>query len=65
VLGVNVVNSSPPRLVASTRFANITGRPYAVSPDGQHVFIKVLTTEHTAHSIRVVLNGLGAGRAPQ
>jgi eukaryotic-like serine/threonine-protein kinase len=56
---------SPPQLVASTRFANITGRPFAVSPDGQRVLIKVPTIEHSARSIRVVLNGFHAGGTPQ
>ena len=51
----------PPRLIAPPRFANLSGRPYAVAPDGQRFLIKVPTTEHSAHSVRVVLNGFPAG----
>ena len=55
----------PPRLFAPTRFANITGRPYAPSPDNRRFLIKVPTTAHSAHSIRVVLNGFHAGGTPR
>jgi serine/threonine-protein kinase len=55
----------PPRLFAPTRFANITGRPYAPSPDGRRFLIKVPTTEHSAPSVRVVLNGFRAGGTPK
>jgi hypothetical protein len=34
----------------------MTGRPYAMAPDGKRFLIKVPTTEHSARSIRLVLN---------
>jgi tRNA A-37 threonylcarbamoyl transferase component Bud32/WD40 repeat protein len=55
----------PPKLLAPTRFANITGRPYAVSPDGRRFLIKVPSTKHSAQSIRVVLNDFHAGGTPR
>jgi serine/threonine-protein kinase len=46
----------PPRLLAAQRFANYAGRPYAVAPDEQRFLIKLSSPEHTAQSIRVILN---------
>ncbi|HEY7027496.1 MAG TPA: protein kinase [Gemmatimonadales bacterium] len=45
-----------PRLIAPQRLTNMTGRPYAMAPDGKRFLIKVPTTEHSARSIRLVLN---------
>jgi eukaryotic-like serine/threonine-protein kinase len=47
----------PPQLIASQRFANYAGRPYAVAPDEQRFLIKIPSSEHSAGSIRLVLNG--------
>jgi hypothetical protein len=46
----------PPRLLAAQRFANYAGRPYAVAPGEQRFLIKIPSSEHSAHSIRVILN---------
>jgi len=46
-----------PRLMSPQRMANYAGRPYAVSPDGQRFLIKLPSSEHSAHSIRLILNG--------
>jgi hypothetical protein len=46
----------PPQLLATQRFANYAGRPYAVAPDGQRFLIKIPSAEHSARSIRVILN---------
>jgi Tol biopolymer transport system component/tRNA A-37 threonylcarbamoyl transferase component Bud32 len=46
----------PPQLLAAQRFANYAGRPYAVAPDGQRFLIKIPSGEHSARSIRVILN---------
>ena len=52
----------PPRLIASQRFANYSGRPYAVAPDGQRFLIKLSSPEHSARSIRVILgSSISAG----
>lgn len=67
---VDVVPGSPPgfgapRLVSPARFANITGRPYAVSPNARRFLIKVPTAEHSASAIRLVLNQFAADGAPR
>ncbi len=46
-----------PRLIAAQRLANISGRPYAMAPDGRRFLIRVPTAEHAARSIHLVLNG--------
>jgi hypothetical protein len=54
---------NPPQLIASQRFANYSGRPYAVAPGGQRFLIKLSSSEHSAPSIRVILGTtLPAGR---
>ena len=53
----------PPQLIGSQRFANYAGRPYAVAPDEQRFLIKIPSSEHSAGSIRVILNGLEMGSA--
>jgi len=55
----------PPRLVVAQRFANYSGRPYAVAPDEQRFLIKLSSPEHTAQSIRVILNDPSERRAPR
>ncbi|HEV8198149.1 MAG TPA: protein kinase, partial [Gemmatimonadales bacterium] len=51
----------PPRLIASQQMANLSGRPYAMAPDGQRFLIRMSSPEHSAHSIRLLLNGFVAG----
>ncbi len=46
----------PPQLLATQRFANYSGRPYAVAPDGGRFLIKLGSPEHSAPSIRLILN---------
>jgi hypothetical protein len=46
----------PPRLIAPQLLANLSGRPYAVAPDGRRFLIKLPTPEHSARSIRLVVN---------
>ena len=46
----------PPRLLATQRLANLSGRPYAVADDGRRFLIKLPTPEHSARSIRLVVN---------
>jgi serine/threonine-protein kinase len=46
----------PPRILATQRLANLAGRPYAVSADGRRFLIKLPTPEHSARSIRLVVN---------
>jgi len=53
-----------PQLLAAQRFANYAGRPYAVAPDGQRFLIKIPSSEHSAHSIRVILNESSGRGAP-
>jgi serine/threonine-protein kinase len=55
----------PPQLIAAQRFANYAGRPYAVAPDGQRFLIKIPSSEHSAHSIRVILNDPSERGAPR
>jgi len=55
----------PPQLIAGQRFANYGGRPYAVAPDGQRFLIKIPSSEHSARSIRVILNDLSGSGAPR
>jgi hypothetical protein len=55
----------PPRLLAAQRFANYSGRPYAVAPDGQRFLIKIPSAEHAAHSIQVILTPPSARGAPR
>ncbi|HEU5218907.1 MAG TPA: hypothetical protein VFU23_09620, partial [Gemmatimonadales bacterium] len=50
-----------PRLIASQHLANMSGRPYAMAPDGQRFLIRLASPEHSAHSIRLLLNGFVAG----
>jgi serine/threonine-protein kinase len=50
-----------PRLVSVQRLANYAGRPYAVAPDGDRFLIKLPSSEHSAPSIRIILNGMPAG----
>jgi len=55
----------PPQLLAAQRFANYAGRPYAVAPDEQRFLIKIPSAEHSAHSIRVILNDPSERGAPR
>jgi eukaryotic-like serine/threonine-protein kinase len=60
---------SPPRfdasrLISSQRLANMTGRPYAMDPDGRRFLIRIPTAEHSEQSIHLVLNG-SFGSAPR
>jgi hypothetical protein len=55
----------PPRLLAAPRFANYAGRPYAVAPDGQRFLIKIPSSVHSAHSIRVILNDRPEAGSPR
>ncbi len=55
----------PPRLLVAQRFANYAGRPYAVAPDEQRFLIKLSSPEHSAHSIRVILNHPSGGGTPR
>jgi hypothetical protein len=55
----------PPQLIGAQRFANYAGRPYAVAPDEQRFLIKIPSSEHSANSIRVLLNGVRPGGAPR
>jgi len=47
----------PPRLISSQRVANMSGRPYAMAPDGRRFLMRVPTSEHSAGAIHLVLNG--------
>ena len=55
----------PPQLIAGQRFANYAGRPFSVAPDGQRFLIKIPSSEHSAHSIRVMLNGFSENEVPR
>jgi Tol biopolymer transport system component len=46
----------PPRILATQRLANLSGRPYAVADDGRRFLIKLPTPEHSARSIRLMVN---------
>jgi Tol biopolymer transport system component len=55
----------PPELLAAQRFANYAGRPYAVAPDRQRFLIKIPSSEHSAPSIRVIVNDRSDAGASQ
>ena len=46
----------PPRILATQRLANLSGRPYAVDSDGRRFLIKLPTPEHSARSIRLIVD---------
>ena len=46
----------PPRMIATQRLANLSGRPYAVADNGRRFLIKLPTSEHSARSIRLIVN---------
>ena len=46
----------PPRILAPQRLANLSGRPYAVDDHGRRFLIKLPTPEHSARSIRLIVN---------
>jgi hypothetical protein len=46
-----------PRLISPQRVANMSGRPYAMDADARRFLIRVPTAEHSARSIRLILNG--------
>jgi serine/threonine-protein kinase len=52
----------PPRPLAPTRFANLDGRPYAPFPDGRRFVVKLPSAEHSARSIRLVLDPASSDR---
>ena len=46
----------PPRMLAPQRLANLSGRPYAVADNGRRFLIRLPTPEHSARSIRLIVN---------
>jgi serine/threonine-protein kinase len=54
-----------PRQISTQRVANMAGRPYAMAPDGRRFLMRVPTSEHSAPSIHLVLNGFLPDSSPQ
>ncbi|HXI20266.1 MAG TPA: hypothetical protein VNH46_04235, partial [Gemmatimonadales bacterium] len=55
----------PPRLISTQRVANMSGRPYAMAPDGRRFLMRVPTSEHSASAIHLVLNGFLPDSTPR
>jgi hypothetical protein len=50
------LRADPPQRIAPTRFANLDGRPYAPFPDDRRFVVKLPSADHSARSIRIVLD---------